>query len=89
MKGARFLVRGDVQGVGFRYFVLHEARDLGLAGWVRNLPDGDVEARAWGGEAELARFRAALERGPSRARVERVEETPLGGEPPGAGFHII
>ena len=41
----RFLVSGRVQGVGFRWFVDHEARELGLAGWVRNNLDGSVEVR--------------------------------------------
>ncbi len=88
MSGARFLIRGRVQGVGFRYFVLREARALALDGWVRNLPGGEVEARAWGEPAHLEQFRAALERGPSQARVERVEETPLVGISAESGFHI-
>jgi acylphosphatase len=75
MSGARrFLVSGRVQGVGFRAFVVEAARGLGLAGWVRNLADGRVEALAEGEDAALDRLAAALARGPLLARVDRVEE---------------
>lgn len=69
----RFVVTGRVTGVGFRYFAQDTARREGLTGVVRNLPDGRVEAIAEGDDASLTRFEAALRRGPSRARVERVE----------------
>ncbi len=88
MSGRRFVVRGRVQGVGFRYFVLRRARLLGLRGWVRNQPDGTVEARAWGEDGPLEAFRAHLAEGPGHARVEAVEQTPLAGEPPGGEFEI-
>jgi len=68
----RYLVTGRVQGVGFRWFVVECARREGLAGHVRNLPDGGVEAVADGDLEGLTRFEAALWRGPSRARVEDV-----------------
>jgi len=77
----RFLVTGRVQGVGFRWFVVECARREGLAGHVRNLPDGGVEAVADGDLEGLTRFEAALWRGPSRARVEDVisdDLAPLG-----------
>lgn len=70
----RLLVRGRVQGVGFRWFARDAAQELGLAGWVRNLPDGGVEAEAEGPREALARFSAELKRGPSYARVDSVEE---------------
>ncbi len=68
----RFLVSGRVQGVGFRYFVLDAARREGLAGSVRNLPDGRVEAWAEGEAESVLRFERAIRQGPSRARVEHV-----------------
>ena len=79
MRAVRYLVRGRVQGVGFRWFVLHAARAEGLAGWVRNLADGTVEAVASGDAQALARFREALESGPPRSRVEAVEESAADG----------
>ena len=69
----RFLVSGRVTGVGFRYFTQDIARQEGLTGVVRNLPDGRVEAIAEGDEESLTRLEIALRRGPSHARVERVE----------------
>jgi acylphosphatase len=69
----RFVVSGRVTGVGFRYFLQDVARREGLTGVVRNLPDGRVEAVAEGDAESLARFEAAVRRGPSRARVEQVE----------------
>lgn len=77
----RYVVTGRVQGVGFRMFVTDAARRDGVSGQVRNLPDGRVEAIADGDTDALARFEAALWRGPSRARVEAVDVTdiaPLG-----------
>lgn len=71
-----FLVRGLVQGVGFRWFVRREARTRGLTGWVRNLPDGSVEVLARGPEASMASLEAALARGPAGARVDQVEMRP-------------
>jgi acylphosphatase len=67
------IVRGRVQGVGFRWFVRTEARRLGLAGWVRNLPDGTVELRAAGIESFLASLRTAIGRGPDNAHVTDIE----------------
>ncbi len=66
-------VTGRVQGVGFRHFTKLEARRLGLAGWVRNLPDGRVEVWAEGDEDPLGRLVAWLHAGPREARVERVD----------------
>jgi acylphosphatase len=75
------LVEGRVQGVGFRYTCLGEGRRLGLTGWVRNTPDGDVEVWAEGREPKLEAFLAWLRRGPPLARVDRVDyqkREPLG-----------
>ena len=69
-----YLVKGRVQGVGFRWFVHREAGALGLNGWVRNTEDGDVEVVAAGDEAVLAELRASLRRGPRGSRVDRLVE---------------
>ena len=70
----RYIVKGRVQGVGFRFFVEEEAKALGLRGYVRNRYDGSVEVYAVGGEAVLRQLRARLEEGPPMSRVEQVEE---------------
>ncbi len=67
------IVRGRVQGVGFRWFVRELASELQLGGWVMNRHDGAVEVLADGADAAVARLRAALERGPAGAAVERVD----------------
>jgi acylphosphatase len=69
----RFLVRGRVQGVGFRWFVEREAHILQIAGWVRNNPDGTVEVLAQGSPDQLAGLGARLREGPRAARVDDVE----------------
>ncbi len=79
----RWLVSGQVQGVGFRYFVLREATGLGLRGWTRNLSNGQVEVVAEGESARLDGLRAALQRGPRHAEVAGVEETQISDEPGG------
>ncbi len=76
MQARRYIVRGRVQGVGFRWFVDFEARQLGLAGWVRNLPDGTVEALAMGTQEQLAALYQKLKKGPRAARVDEVLESP-------------
>ena len=68
------VVHGDVQGVGFRYFLVDQARPLGLRGWVRNRPDGAVELLAEGERAKLQRLLQAAREGPRHAVVERVDE---------------
>ena len=69
----RFIVRGRVQGVGFRWFVEREAHMLGIAGWVRNNHDGSVEVLAQGTRDELAGLHSRLREGPRAARVDAVE----------------
>ena len=71
--GRRYLVRGRVQGVGFRWFVEREAHILGIAGWVRNNSDGTVEVLAQGTRDQLAGLHARLREGPRAARVDSVE----------------
>ncbi len=87
MPAYRYVVRGVVQGVGYRYFALRQAAALGVTGHARNLPDGSVEVVAEGGEQTLAEFEQRLRRGPAAAdvtSVEREAETPRGD----ADFHI-
>ena len=67
------VVHGNVQGVGFRYFLMGEAQRLGLRGWVRNRGDGTVEFVAEGSRADLETLKQAAERGPRMAHVERVD----------------
>ncbi len=82
-------VTGVVQGVGFRWFVRERARRLGLAGWVRNLPDGTVEVAACGDEGQLELLKGELRRGPRGAVVDALEPViaPLA-EPLRAPFEI-
>lgn len=65
-------VSGRVQGVGFRWFVRERARELDLAGWVRNLQNGNVEVAASGPEIALSALLAAVQDGPPGAVVQEV-----------------
>jgi len=65
-------VSGRVQGVGFRWFVVDEARRLKLSGWVRNRPDGRVEIAASGNADALAQLESAVTSGPPGAEVKKV-----------------
>ena len=69
----RFVISGRVQGVGFRYFTHAAATRENIHGWVRNLPDGRVEAAAEGDADALDRFERALRHGPPGARVEQLD----------------
>jgi acylphosphatase len=68
----RVVVRGEVQGVGFRWSAQAEAQRLGLSGWVRNLPTGEVETEAEGLAPSVDAFVTWCRRGPPGARVESV-----------------
>ena len=70
----RYLIRGRVQGVGYRYFAQRAADQLGLTGYARNLDDGRVEVYAVGPEEQLARLAGLLQKGPTWADVRGVEE---------------
>jgi acylphosphatase len=72
MESIHLEVRGRVQGVGFRWYVVEMARELRLAGWVKNRGDGNVELAAAGEADALARLEAAVTAGPPGARVEEV-----------------
>jgi acylphosphatase len=69
----RYLVSGRVQGVGFRYFVHDAATREGVTGYVRNLPDGRVEAHVEGEAEAVTRVERAIRSGPGGARVEHVD----------------
>ncbi len=71
--GRSIIVYGMVQGVGFRYFVQRLGKRLGLTGNVSNLPDGTVEIVAEGDAGPLDEFVREVEKGPSMARVERLD----------------
>ncbi|HEX3820248.1 MAG TPA: acylphosphatase [Candidatus Sulfotelmatobacter sp.] len=73
IEARRYLVRGRVQGVGFRWFVEREAHMLGIAGWVRNNHDGSVEVLAQGTRDQLSGLHSRLREGPRAARVDGVE----------------
>lgn len=72
MKAFHAFIEGEVQGVGFRYAALRQARLLELCGWVRNTQDGEVEVWAQGEEEKLADFLEWLHRGPVYAEVVNV-----------------
>jgi acylphosphatase len=89
MERVRYVVRGEVQGVGFRAWTAHKAAGVGVRGTVRNLADGGVEVVAEGTAEQLAALRSWLERGPRHSTVRGVEENAAGdGELP-ARFSII
>jgi acylphosphatase len=73
----RFIIDGEVQGVGYRYFVLRAAACHQITGTVRNLPDGRVEVIAEGERAAIAEFKKDLAAGPRLARVSSLEEFDL------------
>jgi acylphosphatase len=87
MKRARVIVRGAVQGVFFRVEARDRARSLGLAGWVRNVPDGTVEAVFEGEEDHVESMVGWCRRGPAGAQVDDVEVAWV--EPEGEGGFSI
>ena len=82
------IVHGRVQGVGFRYAACGMARELALAGWVRNLPGGEVEAEFQGPREHLDAALAWCQHGPRLAHVTEVETQWLGEGPEYHGFSI-
>jgi acylphosphatase len=73
MAEARILIKGDVQMVGFRYFAVRNARQLGIKGYVRNLPSGDVEVAAMADPQALEQFIGILRKGPPSARITDIK----------------
>jgi len=82
MKCERLFVSGRVQGVGFRYWTVRQADELGLGGYVRNLPDGRVEIVAAGEAEDVDRLAGRCHQGPWSARVDEVSRQPC----PDGGF---
>ena len=72
MPAAHMFIEGEVQGVGFRYFILEQARRLSLQGFVRNLADGSVEIEVEGEQAAIEQLLVQAKTGPRHARVENV-----------------
>lgn len=83
-----YRVEGVVQGVGFRMWTRSAARDLGLRGWVKNLPDGAVAVHAGGDAESVEALEARLESGPPAARVTEVRRTGEAAGLPAEGFEI-
>jgi acylphosphatase len=88
------MVRGRVQGVGYRAWVDDQATLSGLEGWVRNRQDGSVEALFAGPADEVAQMVALCRRGPPAARVDSVSDTPAGADRlglrrPGEEFSVL
>jgi acylphosphatase len=89
MRATRLLIRGIVQGVGYRFFARRTARAMGVRGTVRNLPDGRVEAVAAGSPDSLAVFIGELRRGPSGSRVDGIEATDAEMDDQVSGYSIL
>ena len=96
MSGAirQVMIRGRVQGVGYRAWVEHRARAHGVEGWVRNRRDGSVEALFAGPEDVVSDMIALCRRGPSSARVDAVQDEPADADAlnlrrPGERFSVL
>ena len=87
--GRRYIVKGRVQRVGFRFFVEDAAQREGIQGYVRNQHDGSVEIVAEGDLEALQRFEMAVRRGPSGARVEDVATIEVEPSSRFAGFSVM
>ncbi len=89
MESIHIEVSGRVQGVGFRWFVAKKARELQLAGWVKNRPDGCLEVAAAGDPASLELLEAAVVAGPPGAEVQHVQKlAPIAAESLKSPFEI-
>lgn len=84
----RVLISGRVQGVGFRYFTERSTHSLRISGFVRNLPDGRVEAEVQGEEGEVEKFLENVRIGPHGSRVDEVNTSVLSVQPEEDGFEI-
>ena len=77
MNAIKIIVNGRVQGVGFRHFICQRAVNLGLKGYVKNLPNSNVEILAIGEEASIRELTECAESGPRFADVDEIEIIPL------------
>jgi acylphosphatase len=84
----KFLIKGAVQGVGYRFFAQRAAARHQVRGYVRNCSDGTVEALAEGSEGDVEEFKKDLVTGPQWSRVEQVEEISLDATGLYASFRI-
>lgn len=77
MKTFELLVSGRVQGVGFRYYTVQKANELGIVGWVKNMPDDSVMIVAQGDETGIKTFIEFLYIGPVRSRVVHISKSEI------------
>ncbi|NNV06548.1 acylphosphatase [Geobacillus sp. C56-T2] len=89
MKRVHVIAEGRVQGVGFRYFVQHEALKRQLTGWVKNNDDGTVEMEVQGNESALQLFLETIEAGTMFAKVTRLHIAPRDVRPDEKPFRIM
>ncbi|TIX51879.1 acylphosphatase [Alteraurantiacibacter aquimixticola] len=80
MPATHLIIHGRVHGVFYRDWTVRTARELGLAGWVRNLPDGTVEAHLEGEAQAVGAMIALMHDGPPAARVDRIEQSEVAAE---------
>lgn len=88
MNAKRLVITGRVHGVGYRAWMVHKATELGLSGWVRNRPDGAVEALIAGDTASVEEMSRLCRRGPRMAEVSSITED-LADAPEEPGFHHL
>lgn len=81
-------IKGNVQGVGFRFFVQQKANETGISGWVKNLMDGAVLVMALGEETDMKTFIDYLSRGPALARVDEVLKNRMNISSGFSGFRV-
>ena len=81
-------IKGRVQGVGFRFFVSETAQKMSVAGWVRNLPDGDVEAEVQGDEKNIEAVLKKIQAGHPWARVDNMNSDKIPDRSGETGFEI-
>lgn len=88
LRHVRLTIRGQVQGVGFRFFTYNMASRLGVVGWVRNLSDGSVQIEAEAPDLVMEQFIARLRQGPSYGRVDELKVQQLLGTGGYSRFNI-
>lgn len=88
MNAKRLVISGRVHGVGYRAWMVHKATQLGVSGWVRNLPNGSVEALVAGDIAAVEELSRLCRRGPRMAEVSTIDED-LAEPPEEPGFHQV